>query len=223
MTNARQLQELAKAYAKRSSYVERGKLGGRGKKNSKAKKTNENGKVELNSSFPPAFSQQSNQPNPTQPINKNLSSTSKEVDLAKLLTKYANEEQCAFAEVWPFYLEKCERDPTRYAVTPQRITKAMMRFKECRKRTGTYEGAVALMKQAIENLSASDFHMGREPKSQGKKYVDFVDNLFGSYTEMEKRWNMEPATNGTPKPVTGADADAELERQLGKKYKPGVN
>ena len=228
ITNARQLQELAKTYAKTSSYRLRGKKGQQVKQQRKHLKTISNDLAELKNSTNSAEKDGSNQPNPvpTQPSNKKLSSTSFEVDASRLLSKYSEEEQCAIAEVWPYYLEKCDRDPKRYELTPQRITKAIMRFREARKKTGTFGGAIALMKEAVDNLAANDWNMGRDPKGSGKRYVDFVDHLFGSWTEMEKRLNDRPTqrTNGAaaPKPVSAADADRKLSEQLGGNYAKGA-
>jgi len=227
ITNARQLQELAKTYAKTASYRRRGKKGQQAKEQRKHLKTINGGLAELKNSTVSAGKDASNQPNPvpTQPnINtKKLSSTSGEVN-ARLLSKYSEEEQCAVAEVWPYYLDKCERDPKRYELSPQRITKAVMRFRECRKKTGTYQGAVATMKEAIDNLAANDWNMGRDPKAGGKKWVDFVDHLFGSYTEMEKRLNDRPQakSSAAPKTVTGADADRDIMGQLNRDYAKGA-
>jgi hypothetical protein len=219
ITNARQLQELAKAYAKRASYSANGKLGAQVKKKRKSKKTNGVDLATLKPSLNLAdgLLKQPSHTIPTQPIVKNLLSTSGEV-AAKIIRNYTEEEQCTIAEIWPYYLERCQRDPSRYELTPQRVSKCVMRFGESRKKTGTYQGALALMKEAIDNLAASDFHMGRDPKTDGKRYVDFIDHLFASWTVMEKRLNDKQVKRGAPGgPVNNAEADKELERQLGRK------
>jgi hypothetical protein len=141
---------------------------------------------------------------------------------AQLLAKYEEEEQLCIAEIWPYYLEKCERDPKRYELSPQRMTKCVMRFKEARKKTSSYQGAIALMKEAIDNLSASDWNMGRSPRGEGKKYVDFIDHLFKSWAEMEKRLNdkrVEQPHQKSAAPVNNKRVDQEMEAQLGKKAK----
>jgi hypothetical protein len=93
-------------------------------------------------------------------------------------------------DVWAFYMEEIERNPQTYGFTTIRKRKGMARLRECLKKTGDdLDKAVGLMKLAIERLVASDWHMGRDPKSNGKKYCDWESHLFKSYEQMEKWWN----------------------------------
>jgi hypothetical protein len=45
------------------------------------------------------------------------------------------------------------------------------------------------MKIAVDALADSDWHMGRDLKTNGKKYCEWEDHLFKSYEQMEKWWN----------------------------------
>jgi hypothetical protein len=54
---------------------------------------------------------------------------------------------------------------------------------------GDLEKAVKLMNVAIDQLAASDWHMGRNPKTDGKKYYEWERHLFKSYEQMEEWWN----------------------------------
>ncbi len=45
--------------------------------------------------------------------------------------------------------------------------------------------AIQLMLHAIDNLAASDFHMGRDPKTRGTCYNDW-ENVFGTKDKFKK-------------------------------------
>jgi hypothetical protein len=103
------------------------------------------------------------------------------------LQKEKNE---AVSRGFAYYLDKTGRDPVLYAFTPDRKKKGITRLDECLKKTnGDLESAVELMKAAIDALAASDWHMGRDPKTQGKCYREWDSHLFGSYKTMERWWN----------------------------------
>jgi hypothetical protein len=96
----------------------------------------------------------------------------------------------AFESVWHYYLEKTGRNPKTYSLTPTRKRKGLSRLHECLKKTnGDVEAAVSLMKIAVDALADSDWHMGRDLKTNGKKYCEWEDHLFKSYEQMEKWWN----------------------------------
>jgi hypothetical protein len=97
----------------------------------------------------------------------------------------------AVSEIFSYYLEATERNPKTYELTPTRKRKAIPRLKECLQKTGgDLANAKALMKLAIDGLVASDWHMGRDPKTGGKKYCEWGQHLFGSYEQMERWWNV---------------------------------
>lgn len=87
------------------------------------------------------------------------------------------------------YVFSTNREPKLYVLTDIRKKKALARLQECLKRTGgDYDAAAKLLRIAVENLAASDWHMGRDPKTNGKKYCDWIDHLFKSYETLEKWW-----------------------------------
>jgi hypothetical protein len=63
---------------------------------------------------------------------------------------------------------------------------------------GNIANAISLMKVAISGLVASDWHMGRDPKTNGKRYLEWEENLFNSYEQMERWWNAVPAAPSKP-------------------------
>jgi hypothetical protein len=95
----------------------------------------------------------------------------------------------ALTAVWEYYCLQTGRNRLLYAFTTQRKEVGLRRLKECLSKTGNVEDAAKLMMAAIDGLTKSDFHMGRDPKSNGKKYHDWTDHLFKSYERMEKWWN----------------------------------
>ncbi len=101
--------------------------------------------------------------------------------------------------VWSYYLIAVDRNSLTYRFTDSRRQKGRARLKECLSRTGgDLDKAVALMKLAVDSLAASDWHMGRDPKTGGKRYCEWETNLFGSYERMEKWWNELPAAASKP-------------------------
>ena len=77
----------------------------------------------------------------------------------------------AFAQMFAYYLGRTNRDPKLYEFTAKRKQKGAARLKECLRKTGgDLENAKSLMKDAIDGLVASDFHMGNNP--QRRKYCE---------------------------------------------------
>jgi len=102
-------------------------------------------------------------------------------------------------EVFDYYLAQTDRNPKTYDFTSTRRQKAVSRLKECMRKTGgDKEKATALMKLAIDGLVASDWHMGRDPKTNGKKYCDWEKHVFASYEQMEGWWNRVPRPSVKP-------------------------
>lgn len=100
----------------------------------------------------------------------------------------------AVLEIFTYYIERTDRNPKTYELTPARKRKAVLRLRECLKKTGgDLENATALMKLAIDGLVASDFHMGRDPKTNGQRYCEFEKHLFGSAEQMQRWWNAVPS------------------------------
>ena len=100
----------------------------------------------------------------------------------------------ALQEIFGYYLERIERNPKTYDFTSIRKQKGASRLKECLRKTGgDRERAKTLMKLAVDGLVASDFHMGRDPKTQGKRYCEWDKHLFNNFEQMERWWNNLPS------------------------------
>ena len=100
-------------------------------------------------------------------------------------------QDAAIKRVWDYYLEKTGRNPRTYEFTAVRKRKGRARLGECLKKTGgDVDKAAELMKVAIDALAASDWHMGRDAKTNGKAYREWDDHLFGRYETMERWWNV---------------------------------
>jgi hypothetical protein len=96
----------------------------------------------------------------------------------------------ALQDVWDYYIFKIGCNPKTYSFTTLRKRKGIARLKECLCKTkGNLPDAVALMTLAVDHLAASPWHMGRDPKTNGKRYCEWEDHLFKSYEQMEKWWN----------------------------------
>lgn len=88
------------------------------------------------------------------------------------------------------YCIATEKNRLTYRLTPQRRKIGVARLKDCLKLTkGDYEKAAGLLRIAIDKLAESDWHMGRDPGTKGKKYCDWDKNLFKSYESMERWFN----------------------------------
>lgn len=91
---------------------------------------------------------------------------------------------------FPYYCEVCEQNPKVYTLTQLRIEKGVARYLECLKKCdGDWAKAGDMFYAAMDALSQSDFHMGRNERGKngnGKKYVDWVSNLCNSQEKFEK-------------------------------------
>lgn len=97
------------------------------------------------------------------------------------------QQDTAVREVFAYYLEKTQRNPKTYALTAKRRQKGRGRLMEAlRMAGGNLAGAVELMKAAVDEISYSDFHMGRNPKTEGKSYCEWDEHLFHSTEQFEK-------------------------------------
>jgi len=87
-----------------------------------------------------------------------------------------------------YYLHATDRNPATYTLTPIRLNKARARWQDAMQLArSNLADAETLMRAAIDELTSSDFHMGRDPKTAGKRYCDWETHLFGS-TERFQRW-----------------------------------
>jgi len=92
-------------------------------------------------------------------------------------------------QVWPYYLNKVDRLPKLCSWTSNRQRMAILCFREALRLTQSkwnVSQAIQLMLHAIDNLAASDFHMGLHPKTGGEKYDDW-EHVFGN-VEKFKKW-----------------------------------
>jgi hypothetical protein len=97
----------------------------------------------------------------------------------------------ALQTVWVYYLEKVGRNPKTYSLTTTRKRKGLTRLQECLKKTaGDMEAAANLRKVCVDALAKSDWHMGRDSKTGGKRFVEWDEHLFKSYECMERWWNV---------------------------------
>jgi hypothetical protein len=130
----------------------------------------------LEGSFPPSFG--------GSPSSSSSSSSSKNI-----ISNPSGFDD-AVKVIFDHYLERTGRNPKTYEFTAMRKRKGVARLRECLRKTGgDLAKAVDLMQIAIEGLVASDFHMGGDPKSGGKKYCDWEKHVFKSYEQMEGWWN----------------------------------
>lgn len=90
----------------------------------------------------------------------------------------------AVHRVFAYYLQEVGRSEKLYTLTPHRMQQGTLRLKECMKKTnGNICAAEEMMGIAIDEMTKSDFHMGRE--SSKKKFNDW-DILFRSSETLEK-------------------------------------
>ena len=92
-------------------------------------------------------------------------------------------------QVFDYYIENLGRDPKRYTLTRKRSQRAHDRLKHClRLSNGDPQTALTMMCDAVDGLVANNWLMGRDPKSNGKRYIEFDEHIFHSDDVMEKRW-----------------------------------
>ncbi len=89
--------------------------------------------------------------------------------------------------VWTYYLVAIEQSPKIYTLTPRRQKVGLERMRDLTERGASPENAARLLKLAIDNITASDWHAGRDPKTNGAKFLDWEKHLFGT-TEMMEKW-----------------------------------
>ena len=99
------------------------------------------------------------------------------------------DERLLVRQVFDFYVQQVGLDPARCHLTQARAEKAYTRLDYCMKLAkGDPQQALNLMCEAVAGLVANDWLMGRDPKTDGKRWTDFNENVFRSDEQMEKRW-----------------------------------
>lgn len=105
----------------------------------------------------------------------------------------------AVERVFGFYCHKLGRNPKRYSLTDARREKAIARMRE---RVKVHDGDLKLaesdLARAVENLAASDFH-------QAGGYLDWIDQIFKSEDEFQKRLNWVKPTGGNGNGKSGRE------------------
>jgi hypothetical protein len=93
----------------------------------------------------------------------------------------------AIREVFVYYLDVMNLNPATYTLTPKRRQKGLSRLAEAlRIAHGNLNNAVELMKGAVDELATSDWHMGRDERTNGKRYCDWENHLFRNTEQFEK-------------------------------------
>ncbi len=105
----------------------------------------------------------------------------------------------ALKDVFAYYLAVMKRNPKTYTFSALRRRKGLARLEEAlRIAGGNLANAVELMKAVIDEVALSDWHMGRNPKTEGKAYCEWEDHIFRS-TEQFEHWlqrAQEPSGKG---------------------------
>lgn len=98
------------------------------------------------------------------------------------------EKLVAVKRVFAYYLEKTDRSPVLYSFTELRRQKGMSRMDEAlRKARGSLPDAETLLAAAVDAMLADDWNTGRDPRSNGKKYIEWDKNLFNDAGQLD-RW-----------------------------------
>ncbi len=94
--------------------------------------------------------------------------------------------QAMRAEVWAYFLEKTDKLGTEYSFTPLRRQRFRAIFLQVWKKTKHNEArTLGAFRHAIDNLTTSDWHMGRDPKTNGKRYSSWEKHLLRSWEQFE--------------------------------------
>ena len=105
-------------------------------------------------------------------------------------------EKAALERLWNRYLQATGRDSRLLTFSPLRQRKGLARLRECLAKTGgDLSAAEALMELAIERIATSDFHMGRDAKTNGKRYCEWEAHLFPNAEKLE-RWLADEQPGG---------------------------
>lgn len=125
-----------------------------------------------------------------------------------ILVPAADPVREAVERAFAVYCVKLGRSERRYALTPLRRQKAEARLRErMQEHLGDVQLAEEDLAQAIANLAADEFCVTRG-------YTDWIDQLFKSREEFEKRLNrMQPATSNGPRPLTLEEKREKRERE----------
>jgi hypothetical protein len=85
---------------------------------------------------------------------------------------------------WAYYVQRLNKSPKLLTLTSLRQKKGLARLEECLEKVGWDLGkAEGLMRVAVDELAASDFHIGKNDR--GLRYDSCEKNLFKSREQLE--------------------------------------
>lgn len=88
-------------------------------------------------------------------------------------------------EVFKHFLKLTGRSENMYELTCNRRLQGLKRIEELMRKTDNDIDRVReIMRHAIDRLAASDFHMGRDPKTRGKKFCEW-EHVFRKWETFE--------------------------------------
>jgi uncharacterized protein YdaU (DUF1376 family) len=91
-------------------------------------------------------------------------------------------------EIFNYYLQKTDRNPNLYSLTDSRCKKGLDILLQARRKWKDEPGkAERAMRFAIDKIASSDFHMGRDPKTNGRRFCEWELHLFKNW-ECFERW-----------------------------------
>lgn len=104
------------------------------------------------------------------------------------------EETAVVRRVWDYYIAKLGKTPGMLDFTSPRKQKGRLRLSEALKKTGgDLAKAERLLMLAVDAMEATDWNMGRDPKTGGRKFDSWEKHLFRSQEQFES-W-LEVAQN----------------------------
>jgi hypothetical protein len=103
-----------------------------------------------------------------------------------LAEKTEKARQLIRESVFPYYITTISPDSAKlYTLLPDRLAMGVKRLLECMQKVGgDWDKAEELMKIAIDTLAQSDYHMGDNPKTNGRAYNDW-EILYRSADKLE--------------------------------------
>jgi hypothetical protein len=138
-----------------------------------------------------------NNPSANSPVSHPAGETSETSSSKKSKRPPSSERAEAVEKVFSYYIAALERDPKQYTLTKKRRRLAHDRLAHCLALTeGDINAAMRRMCEAVDGLLANDWFMGRDPKSNGKRFIEFDRHVFGSDEVMEQRWEDSRRTAG---------------------------
>jgi hypothetical protein len=93
----------------------------------------------------------------------------------------------AVKRIFSFYCSETDRNQNLYTLTRLRMQKGLARLQEALEiANGDLPDAEVLLQAAVRELALSDWHMGRNSQTDGKRYVEWEDHLFSNAEQFQK-------------------------------------